>query len=86
MSGGGDDDDEAPSLAALDGGAVARRALPRRSTLNGQRVGPFGWKGIGCDRKLLRAKLGGENLGRIQRPAPGSDEEKDALREMVLRV
>ena len=68
-------------------------AAPHSVVFNGHRVGQFGWKGITVsrdgDKELLRAKLGNRFLGSRKRRswwAPGSDEEKEVVRELALRI
>ena len=65
-------------------------AAPHSVVFNGHRVGQFGWKGITVsrdgDKELLRAIAGTRFLGSRKRPAPGSDEEKEVVRELALRI
>ena len=66
-------------------------AAPPDTQLNGHAVGQFGWKGLtvnnkDSDKELLRAKLGNRFLGSRKRRAPGSDEEKEVVRELALRI
>ena len=83
--------EQEPTLADLQ--AQWRGALYAEpgTNLNGHAVGEFSWKGISVSRdnrkELLRVTLGGKKLGPTKkRPPPGSDEEKQVVRELALRL
>ena len=80
-----------PSLADLQAEWRGELYAEPRTKLNGHAVGEFGWKGISVSRdggkELLRVKLGHKKLGPTKkRPPPGSDEEKEVVRELALRL